>query len=90
MVHPPPTNVRLAPPLQPLVGQLAGSLAHGARLINQCLHDEPRPQKMATFERALSALLREVGRRIMAWVIKHMEPASPAEMPSRLWLQGPA
>ena len=90
MIHPTPTQVLLATTLQPLVVQLSGSLAHGARLIDQFLHEEPRPQKMATFERELSALLREVGRRIMAWVINHMEPECPEEMPSRLWLKGQA
>lgn len=90
MHHPTPTKVLLATTLQPLVGQLAGSLAHGARLIDQFLHQEPTPQKMATFEKELRALLREVGRRIMAWVLNHMEPACPEEAPSRLWLQGTA
>lgn len=90
MAHPTPTKVLLATTLQPLVVQLSGALAHGARLIDQFLHEEPRPQKMATFERELSTLLREVGRRIMAWIISHMEPACPAEMPTRLWLKGQA
>jgi len=43
---------------------------------------------MATFEQALSTLLREVGRRIMAWVLSHIEPQRPEEMPSRLEFQG--
>jgi hypothetical protein len=30
-------------------------------------------------------LLREVGRRIIAWVLHHMEPACAEAMPSRLW-----
>jgi hypothetical protein len=76
--------------LQPLVVQLSGSLAHGAQLIDQFLHQEPTPQKTATFEQALRTLLQEVGRRIMAWVINHMEPACPEEMPSRLWWKGQA
>src|SRR3954463_16053463 len=88
MVHTTPINVLLTSTLQPLVGQLSGSLAHGARLIDQCLHQEPTPQKMATFEQALRTLLREVGRRIMAWVLSHIEPQRPEEMPSRLELQG--
>ena len=90
MSHPTPTKVLLATTLQPLVVPLSGSLAYGARLIDQFLHDEPRPQKMATFEQELSALFREVGRRIMAWVIHHMEPECPEELPSRLWLKGQA
>ena len=88
MVHTTPTKVLLATTLQPLVGQLSGSLAHGARLIAQCIHQEPTPQKMATFEHELSRLLREVGRRIMAWVLNHMEPECAEEMPSRLGWKG--
>lgn len=56
MLHPPPTTVLLATTLQPLVVQLAGSLAHGAKLLAQFLDQEPTPQKMATFARELSAL----------------------------------
>jgi len=66
MRHITPAKVLLATTLQPLVVQLSGSLAHGAKLIDQFLHQEPTPQKMATFERELSALLQEVGRRIIA------------------------
>jgi hypothetical protein len=50
MIHPTPAKVLLATTLQPLVVQLSGSLAHGARLIDQFLHDEPRPQKIALQE----------------------------------------
>ena len=70
--------------------QLSGSLAHGAKLLDQSLHQTPTQQKMVTFERALRTLLREVGRRIMAWVLHHMEPKSALEMPSRLWWYGRA
>lgn len=90
MMHSTPSKVRLATPLQPLAVQLSGSLAHGAKLLDQSLHQTPTPQKMATFERALRTLLREVGRRIMAWVLHHMEPESALEMPSRLWWYGRA
>ena len=45
---------------------------------------------MAVFERELSVLLREVGRRIVAWVLNHLEPADPEEAPSPLWFQGRA
>ena len=88
MIHPTPTKVLLATTLRPLVVQLSSSLAHGARRIDHFLHQEPTPQKMATFERELRTLLQEVGRRIMAWVLNHMEPERPEEMPTRLWLQG--
>ena len=90
MLHPTPTKVLLATTLQPLVVQLAGSLAYGARRIDQFLDDEPPPQKMATFERDLRALLREVGRRILAWVLNHIEPECPQETPPRLWWKGRA
>jgi hypothetical protein len=90
MIHPTPTKVLLATTLQPLVGQLSGSLAHGAKLIAQFLDQEPTPQKMATFEWELQALLREVGRRIVAWVLNHVEPECPEEAPPRLWFQGRA
>ena len=90
MRHITPAKVLLATTLQPLVVQLSGSLAHGAKLIDQCLHQEPTPQKMATFERELSALLQEVGRRIIAWVLNHLEPEGSEEAPSRLWWKGGA
>ncbi len=90
MIHPTPTKVLLATTLQPLVVQLSGSLAHGAKLIAQFLDQEPTPQKMATFERELRALLQEVGRRIVAWVLNHVEPECPEEAPPRLWLKGRA
>jgi hypothetical protein len=90
MIHPTPTKVRLATTLQPLAMQLSGSLARGTKLIDQCLHHEPTPQQMATFERELSTLLREVGCRIVAWVLNHLESDDPDEVPSRLWFKGQA
>ena len=45
---------------------------------------------MAAFAQALRTLLREVGRRILTWVLNHLEPESPQEMPSRLWWKGQA
>ena len=50
MVHTTPTKVLLTTTLRPLVVQLSGSLAQGVRLLDQCLHEEPTPQKMAEFE----------------------------------------
>ena len=44
MIHPTPTKVLLATTLQPLVVQLSGSLARGAKLIDQFLHHAPTPQ----------------------------------------------
>jgi hypothetical protein len=88
MVHTTPTKVLLTTTLWPVVAQLSGVLAQGIRLLDRFLHDEPTPQKMATFEEELSTLLREVGRRIMAWVLRHVEPENDAEAPSRLWFEG--
>ena len=90
MVHTTPTKVLLTTTLRPLVGQLSGALARGVRLIDQFLHDEPTPQKMAAFEGKLSTLLREVGRRVMGWMLHQMEPDGPHEAPSRLGFQGQA
>jgi hypothetical protein len=80
----------VATTVRPLVVQLSSALAHGARLIDPLLHQEPPPPKMATCERALHTLLQEVGRRLLAWVLNHREPERPAERPARLWLKGQA
>jgi hypothetical protein len=88
MVHTTSTKVLLTTTLRPVVAQLSGALAQGVRLLDQFLHDELTPQKMATFEGELSSLLREVGRRIMAWVLNRLEPNNDAEAPSRLWFEG--
>jgi hypothetical protein len=88
MVHTTPAKVLLTTTLRPLVVQLSGSLAQRVRLIDQCLHEEPTPQKMAQFAWELSALLRAVGRRIMAWVLNHLEPENTAEAPSRVQCEG--
>jgi hypothetical protein len=72
MIHPMPTQVLLTTTFGPLVRQLSGSLARGVRLIDQFLQDDLTPQKMMTFEGELSALLREVGRRIMAWALNRL------------------
>jgi len=87
MVHTTPTKVLLTTTLRPLVGQLSGSRAQGVRLLEQCLHEEPTPPKMAKFEWELSALWREVGRRIMAWVLNHLEPENTEAAPSRVYFE---
>src|SRR5229473_3387886 len=61
MVHATPTQVLLTSTLPSLVMQLSGSLARAVSLLDQWLSHEPTPQAMATFERELSVLLREVG-----------------------------
>jgi len=90
MIHTTPTQALLATTLRPLVVPLSSSLAHGARRIDQWLHQEPTPQQMGMCERALSTLLREGGRRMMAWVLHHMEPERPEELPARLGVKGQA
>jgi hypothetical protein len=79
MIPTTPTKVLLATTLQPLVVQLSGSLAHGVKLIAQFLDHETSPQQMVTFERELCGLLREVGHRIVAWVLHHVEPECPED-----------
>jgi hypothetical protein len=87
-VHTTPTKALLTTILQPFVVQLSSSLAHEIRLRDQFLHDALTPQKMAEFEWALRALLREVGRRIRTWVLHHVKPANDAEAPSRGRFEG--
>jgi hypothetical protein len=50
MIHPTPTKVLLTTTCEPLVRQLSGSLAHGVRLIEPFLHDEPTPTTTMIFE----------------------------------------
>jgi len=88
MIHPTPTKVLLTTTFEPLVRQLSGSLARGVRLIEQFVHDEPTPTTTMIFERELSALLREVGRRIMAWTLNRLEPQADNEAPSRVSFEG--
>jgi hypothetical protein len=83
MVHTTPTKVLLTTALRPLVAPRSGSLAHGVRLLAQFLHDEPTPQTMAAFEGEFSALLREVGRRILAGVLKQAVYPEPADNSDR-------
>jgi len=88
MIQPTPTKVLLTTTFEPLVRQLSGSLARGVRLIEQFLHDEPTPTTTMIFERELSALLREGGRRIMAWTLNRLEPKADREVPSRVSFEG--
>src|SRR5215510_16505639 len=43
---------------------------------------------MMTFERDLRLLLRDVGRRIMAWVLNRLEPKTDEETPPRVQFEG--
>jgi hypothetical protein len=88
MIHTMPPKALLTTTFEPLVMQLSNSLAQGVRLIDQFLQDDPTPQKVMTFEHELSALLREVDRRIMAWALNRLEPENDEEMPSRVHFEG--
>ena len=52
MIPPTPPQVLWATTRQPVGGQLSGSLARGAQLMDPCLPPAPTPQQMATVERA--------------------------------------
>ena len=84
MMHPTPTRTLLTTTFEPLVIQLSGSLARCTRLLHQFVQREPTPQHTMDFERELSQLLREVGRRIMEWAFNQLEPQTDAEAPSRI------
>ncbi len=88
MIHSTPTKTLLTTTFEPLVMQLSGSLARGTRLIDHFVHAEPTPETTMAFERELSALLREVGRRIMAWTLNRLEPEADDEAPSRVAFEG--
>lgn len=88
MAHTTPSKVLLATTFEPLVMKLSGILARGVRLVEQFLQDEPTPRKMMTFERDLSGLLRETGRRTLAWVLNRMETKNDDEAPARMEFEG--
>src|SRR5262249_38069623 len=88
MIHPTPTKTLLTTTFEPLVMQLSGLLARGTRLLARFVHAEPTPETTRAFERELSDLLREVGRRIMAWTLNRLEPDADSEAPSRVVFEG--
>jgi len=88
MIHPTPTQVLLTTTFEPLVRQLSGALARGVRLIDHLIQNDLTPQKMMAFESELSALLREVGRRIMSWALNRLEPEADDETPARVEFEG--
>jgi hypothetical protein len=69
MIHPTPTKTLLTTTFESLVMQLSGLLARGTRLIDPFIQTEPTPPNTMAFELELHTLLREVGRRIMAWTL---------------------
>src|SRR5918992_4132528 len=88
MIHPTPTQTLLTTTYESLVMQLSGLLARGTRLLDRFVHAEPTPETIMAFERELSALLREVGRRIMAWTLNRLEPDADNEAPLRVSFEG--
>ena len=58
MAHPTPIKALLTTTLRPLAMALAGSVAPGVKLVDQGLHQDCTPKKMAEFERQLADLLR--------------------------------
>ena len=88
MIHPTPTKTLLTTTFEPLVMRLSGLLARGPRLLDRFGHAEPTPETTMAFERELSDLLREVGRRIMAWTLNRLEPDADSEAPSRVLCEG--
>ena len=88
MIHPTPTKTLLTTTFASLVMQLSGLLARGTRLVDRFVQAEPTPEATMAFERELSALLREVGRRIMAWTLNHLEPEADSEAPPRVSCEG--
>ena len=73
MIHHTPIKTLLTTTFKSLVMQLSGVLAQGTRLLARFIHAEPTPATTMAFERALSRLLREVGRRIMAWALNRLD-----------------
>jgi hypothetical protein len=88
MIHPTPTKTLLTTTFESLVIQLSSLLARGTRLLERFVHAEPTPEATMAFERELSDLLREVGRRIMAWTLNRLEPDADNEAPLRVSFEG--
>ena len=88
MIHPTPTKTLLTTTFASLVMELSGSLARGTRLLDRFVKAEPTPATTLAFERELSDLLHEVGRRIMAWALNRLEPAADDEAPCRVVFEG--
>src|SRR5918912_3597993 len=88
MMHPTPTKTLLTTTFESLVMELSGLLARGTRLLDRFVHAEPTPATTMAFERELSDLLREVGRRIMTWTLNCLEPEADSEAPSWVSFEG--
>src|SRR5215510_10476471 len=88
MLQPTPIKTLLTTTFESLVTRLSGLLAQGTRLLERFIKAEPTPATTMAFERALRRLLREVGRRIMAWALNRLAPEADDEAPSRVVFEG--
>ena len=88
MIHSMPIKTLLTTTFDSLVMQLSSLLARGTRLLERFVHAQPTPATTMAFERELSELLREVGRRIMAWTLNRLEPKADSEAPLRVSFEG--
>src|ERR671916_1021106 len=88
MIHSMPIKTLLTTTFNSLVMQLSSLLARGTRLLERFVHAEPTPATTMAFERELSELLREVGRRIMAWTLNRLEPDADNAAPLRVSFEG--
>src|SRR5688500_15143604 len=88
LMHLTPSKSLLTTTYEYLVMQLSGLLARSTRLLERFVHAEPTPTTTMAFERELSDLLREVGRRIMAWTLNRLEPTADNEAPLRVSVEG--
>ena len=88
MIHPTLTKTLLTTTFESLVMELSGLLARGTQLLDRFVHAEPTPATTMAFERELSDLLREVGRRIMAWTLNRLEPDADNAAPLRVSFEG--
>jgi hypothetical protein len=88
MIPATPTKTLLTTTFESLVMQLSSLLARGTRLLERFVHAEPTPETTMAFERELSDLLCEVGKRIMAWTLNRLEPDADSEAPLRVSFEG--
>lgn len=71
-----------------LLRQLHGPMREVAQLICQFRQSEATPLSACDFERRLSELLREVGRRIVEWTYNDCEPGTRDLLPTQLQFAG--
>ncbi len=72
----------------PLLGTLAGVFTAIVTLVREFRQAAPTPEKTHSFETKLHALVLEIGRVIMEWILNDVEPAAPEEALPRLEFEG--